>query len=97
MSLYDFTVVSHYSFGHNNNLLEDEARSSTQRNNISRLLLEVKFNSHFPWLFDALDMIPFSIGKHIMPPGALDMIEFSEVSLPATTCFLDLFAAPASR
>lgn len=40
----------------------------------------VKFNQHLPWLFDLLDMIPFPIAKHIMPPGALDMVAFTDVS-----------------
>jgi len=69
-------VLQYYSFGHDNNLLEQELRASIQRNNISRLLLGVKVNQHFPWLFDLLDMIPFPIAKHIMPPGALDMVAF---------------------
>lgn len=72
-----FSVVSYYSFGHDNDLLENELKASTQRNNISRLLLGVKINQHFP--FDLLDMIPFPIAKHIMPLGALDMVAFQGV------------------
>ncbi|QSZ32104.1 hypothetical protein DSL72_001673 [Monilinia vaccinii-corymbosi] len=72
-------VVSFYSFGHDNNLLGNEEKASTQRNNISRLLMGVKVNQHFPWLFDLMDMIPFPIAKHIMPPGALDMVAFTDV------------------
>ena len=26
-----------------------------------------------------LDLLPFSLAKHIMPPGVLDMIEFTSV------------------
>ncbi|MCJ1313306.1 hypothetical protein MMC25_006983 [Agyrium rufum] len=73
------SVVTHYSFGHDGNLLAAESRASIQRNNISRLLLGIKVNQHAPWLFDALDMILFPIAKHIMPPGALDMVVFSKV------------------
>ncbi|RAL66792.1 hypothetical protein DID88_007575 [Monilinia fructigena] len=71
-------VVSFYSFGHDNNLLGNEEKASTQRNNISRLLMGVKVNQHFPWLFDLLDLIPFPIAKNIMPPGALDMVAFTD-------------------
>ena len=71
--------MSQYSFGRDNSLLEDEQRSSNLRLNLSELLLGVKFNQHFPWLIDALDLLPFAVAKHIMPPGVLDMVEFSSV------------------
>jgi hypothetical protein len=38
------SVVSHYSFGHDENILQDELRASTLRGNTSKLLLEIKYN-----------------------------------------------------
>ncbi|MCJ1267522.1 hypothetical protein MMC22_007407 [Lobaria immixta] len=70
-------VVSRYSFGHDNKLLEDAARSANLRENLSKLLLGVKFNQHFPWIVDGLEMLPVSLGKCLMPPGVLEMMEFS--------------------
>ena len=79
MKLIWVSVVSQYSFGHDNKLLGDAARSSTLRDNLSKLLLGVKFNQHFPWMVDALEMLPLTLGKFLMPPGVLDMMEFSTV------------------
>jgi hypothetical protein len=73
------SVVSYYCFGNDENLLEDEDKASVQRNNMSELLQGVKATLHLPWIFDILNMIPFPIAKHIMPPGALDMALISQV------------------
>ncbi|KAL8791162.1 MAG: hypothetical protein Q9195_006001 [Heterodermia aff. obscurata] len=70
-------VVSQYSFGQDNSLLKDEYRASALRLHLSELLLGVKFNQHFPWVVDMLDLLPFFLAKHIMPPGVLDMVEFT--------------------
>jgi len=73
-------VVLQYSFGQDDDLLRDPARASTLRSNLAELLLGVKFNQHFPWIVDALEMLPMVLAKHIMPPGVLDMKDFSSVS-----------------
>ena len=78
--LMQHSIVVQYSFGRDDNLLSDEMRAEKLRANISDLLKGVKVSQHFPWIFAALDALPFSIAKHIMPPGALDMVEFSRVS-----------------
>lgn len=80
MKLIWVSVVSHYSFGHDNMLLGDAARSASLRDNLSKLLLGVKFNQHFPWIVDGLEMLPVTLGKFLMPPGVLDMMEFSTVN-----------------
>lgn len=74
------SVVLQYCFGHDDDLLRDPKRAATLRNHLSELLLGVKFNQHFPWIVDALEMLPMVLAKHIMPPGVLDMKEFSSVS-----------------
>ena len=71
------SVVSQYSFGHDNDLLRNPVRASTLRAHLSELLLGIKFNQHFPWIVDTLEMLPMALAKHIMPPGVLDMKEFS--------------------
>ncbi|KAL9036155.1 MAG: hypothetical protein Q9214_006261 [Letrouitia sp. 1 TL-2023] len=70
-------IVSQYSFGFDEDLLRNLARASNLRSNLSELLLGVKFNQHFPWLVDALEMLPMFLAKRIMPPGVLDMKAFS--------------------
>ena len=75
------SVVSQYSFGHDSDLLWNADRASTLRAHLSELLLGVKFNQHFPWIVDTLETLPMALAKHIMPPGVLDMKEFSSVSL----------------
>ena len=74
------SVVLQYSFGHDNDLLGDPVRASILRANLSELLLGVKFNQHFPWIVDMLEKLPTALAKHIMPPGVLDMKEFSTAS-----------------
>ena len=70
-----------YSFGHDDNLLDDEQKAGTLRKNISELLLGVKVNQHFPWIVATLDSLPFFIAKNIMPPGVLDMKVFAGVRI----------------
>ncbi|KAL9091072.1 MAG: hypothetical protein Q9165_004999 [Trypethelium subeluteriae] len=70
-------IVMRYSFGHDDNLLDDEQKAGTLRKNISELLLGVKVNQHFPWIVATLDSLPFFIAKNIMPPGVLDMKAFA--------------------
>ncbi len=74
------SVVSQYSFGQDDGLLEDEHRASIVRFHQSDWLLGVKFNQHFPWLFDVLDLLPFAVAKSIMPIGMLDMVNFASVT-----------------
>lgn len=83
--LSDCSIVVRYCFGRDDNLLDNESKAATLRKNISDLLGGVKINQHFPWIFAILDALPFFIAKNIMPPGALDMLAFAEVS----NCFLD--------
>lgn len=72
-------MVSHFCFGEDDNLLGDEEKVAVQRKNMVELLLGIKINLHFPWIFDFLDLIPFYLAKNIMPPGVLDMIALSQV------------------
>lgn len=78
--LIDCSIVVRYSFSRDDNLLDNESKAATLRQNISGLLFGVKIRQHFPWIFTMLDAIPFFIAKNIMPPGALDMLAFAEVS-----------------
>lgn len=73
------SIVSQFSFGFDEDLLRNLARASKLRSNLSELLLGVKFNQHFPWLVDVLEMLPMLLAKRIMPPGVLDMKAFSTV------------------
>lgn len=84
MKLIGVSVVSNFSFGHDDNLLGDAVRSASLRDNLSKLLLGVKFNQHFPWIVDGLELLPVALGKSLMPPGVLDMMEFSTVKLNLT-------------
>ncbi|MCJ1479035.1 hypothetical protein MMC13_007719 [Lambiella insularis] len=70
-------VVSHYSFGHDDDVLSSEVRAAKLRANTLQLLLGSKVNQHFPWIVEILDLLPLAITKSIMPPGVLDMLEFS--------------------
>lgn len=80
------SVVCNYSFGHDNALLQDENRASALRLHLSELLLSIKFNQHFPWIVDALDLLPFAVAKYIMPAGVLDMVHFSSVCTCPMRC-----------
>ncbi|MCJ1267841.1 hypothetical protein MMC22_007727 [Lobaria immixta] len=71
MKLIWLSVVSQYSFGHDNKLLGDAARLTALRDNLSKLLLGVKFNQRFPWIVDAREMLPLTLGKFLMPPGKI--------------------------
>ena len=84
------SIVMQYSFGQDDNLLGDESKAATLRKNITDLLLGVKVSQHFPWIFAFLNQLPFFIAKHIMPPGALDMLAFSKVSIFCTWLFISL-------
>ena len=79
------SVVLQYSFGHDDDLLGNPVRASVLRAHLSELLLGVKFNQHFPWIVDVLEMLPLALVKHIMPPGVLDMKEFSTVNSHSTS------------
>lgn len=83
------SVVSNYCFGEDDNLLGDEKRAAVQRKNMVELLLGIKINLHFPWIFDLLDLIPFYLAKNIMPPGVHDMVALSQVG------FLNHFPIPS--
>ena len=61
--------------------MADEARAHTLRQNLTGLLLGVKFNLHFPWFVDIIDKLPLSLSKNLVPPGVIDMMGFSEVEV----------------
>lgn len=82
------SVVSQYGFGHDSDLLRNSVRASALRAHLSEFLLGVKFNQHFPWIVDTLELLPMTLAKHIMPPGVLDMKEFSTASSHSFLCIL---------
>ncbi|KAF4629085.1 hypothetical protein G7Y89_g9065 [Cudoniella acicularis] len=71
-------VVSHYSFGHDKNLLENENKAAIERNNMLELLSRIKLSQHLPWIANFLSSIPFSVAKHMMPAGVLNNIALDE-------------------
>ena len=73
------SIVANFSFGTESDLLADEQRCTELRANLGNLLLGIKFSYHFPWLVNGLQSLPEAIAKPIMPPGAVDMLEFQKV------------------
>lgn len=76
----NFSVVSIFGFGTESDLLGNERRSAEQRENLTKLLLGINFTYQFPWLVKAMQSLPESLAKSLMPPGAKDMLEFQRVS-----------------
>ena len=70
-------VVSNYSFGKDSGLLGNMREASRLRYNGIQLLYGIKVNANFPWLIDLLESLPMWLGKKLMPPGILDMMELS--------------------
>lgn len=73
------SVVSRYCFGADDDILGDAAQASALRNNLSRLLRGVKFNYHFGWVRTVIARLPTSVGKHFVPAGVIDMMNFRKV------------------
>ena len=73
-------MVSTFAFGTASDLLSDEDRCAERRRNLGNLLLGTKFSYHFPWLVNALQSLPEVLARPIMPPGAVDMLEFQKAS-----------------
>ena len=73
-------MVSTFAFGTESDLLGDERCCAAMRSNLAHLLLGIKFSYHFPWVVNALQSLPEALAKPIMPPGAVDMLEFQKAS-----------------
>ncbi|KAF2120489.1 cytochrome P450 [Lophiotrema nucula] len=69
-------VVQQYSFGQDDNVLDDLQEANRLRNNIARLLRGVNFNRHFSWFIRMMSMLPKSIGDSLVPPGVTDLVRF---------------------
>jgi hypothetical protein len=74
------SVVNNFLFAHQTDVLGDETKAATLRNNSRELLLGININKHFPWFPDFLESLPLSISKPMMPPGLIDMLELFDVS-----------------
>lgn len=83
------SVVTNFLFAHQSNVLADPAKAAVLRRNSNQLLLGIKVNQHFPWIPDIFESLPLSWSKPMMPPGLIDMMELSGVSLA-----LSLFCFP---
>ena len=77
-----FSVVSHYCFGADDDVVGDAARASTLRNNLSRMLQGVKFNYHFGWISGLIPFLPMAVGNYVVPAGVRDMLDFRKVNPP---------------
>jgi hypothetical protein len=78
--LTEDSVVNNFLFAHQTDVLGDETKAATLRNNSKELLLGININKHFPWFPDFLESLPLSISKPMMPPGLIDMLELFDVS-----------------
>ncbi|KUJ11582.1 cytochrome P450 [Mollisia scopiformis] len=72
-------VVTNFLFAHQSDLLSDEGKVATLRENSNSLLMGININKHFPWLPDFLESLPLSISKSIMPPGLIDMLSLFDL------------------
>ena len=74
---YSNDVVRAFSFGSDNNLLDDLEEAKKQRENLARLLTGVPLNMHFPWIPNLLaKVLPLFLGEKAIPPAVMDMIRF---------------------
>ncbi|KAH8674467.1 hypothetical protein BGZ60DRAFT_556775 [Tricladium varicosporioides] len=69
-------VVSQYAFGHNQNVLANQERTTATRKNIGTVVRGVKVNLQFPWIRDVVRRLPKQLVGHWVPDGAKDMIRF---------------------
>ncbi|KAL4941900.1 hypothetical protein BDV06DRAFT_222655 [Aspergillus oleicola] len=67
-------VVTNFLFAHRANVLADEKKAATLRQNSKELMLGIHLNKHFPQILDFLEMLPEWISRPIMPAGLSDML-----------------------
>ncbi|TVY84521.1 Cytochrome P450 monooxygenase sdnE [Lachnellula suecica] len=72
--LTGYSVVNNFLFAHQTDVLANEAKAATLRQNGNDLLMGININKHFPWFPDFLESLPLSISKPMMPPGLVDML-----------------------
>jgi hypothetical protein len=75
------SIANNFLFAHQTNILADEEKAATLRNNSYSLIMGINLNKHFPFIPDFLESLPLSISKPIMPPGLIDLLDLFEVSL----------------
>ena len=78
------SVVFQYSFDRDCNLLGNMQEASTLRQNLTELLRGWKIKGIFPWISEGLESLPSYLGRTIPPPGAKNMMNLRDVSLPPT-------------
>jgi len=66
-------VVFECSFGMKSTILEDEHAAASLRANMTELLLGVKITKQFHVLFEAIKLLPASVGKYFSPPAIKNM------------------------
>ena len=79
------SVVTNFLFAHQTDILADETKAATLRNNGNELLKGININKHFPWFPDFLESLPLAISKPLMPPGLIDMLSLFDVSYDSIT------------
>ncbi|PYI31075.1 cytochrome P450, partial [Aspergillus indologenus CBS 114.80] len=67
-------VVTNFLFAHQTDILSNESKAATLRQNSKGLLMGINLNKHFPWIPDLLESLPLSISRPMMPPGLVDML-----------------------
>ncbi|KAJ6136314.1 Cytochrome P450 [Penicillium capsulatum] len=72
-------VVTNFLFAHRVDMLADQQKAATSRQNSKQLLLGIHLNKHFPWIPSFLEALPLAISKPLMPPGLIDMLALFEV------------------
>ena len=78
---FPYSVVKCYSFGSDDGLLRDSARTSVLRNNLVRLLQGIYISKHFGRLFALLQaLLPWFTTINPLSPGVRDLLQFKSVS-----------------
>lgn len=79
MMLTEFSIANNFLFAHKTNVLADEEKAATLRNNSYSLIMGINLNKHFPFVPDFLESLPHFLSKPIMPPGLIDLLDLFDV------------------
>ncbi len=72
--------MNNFLFAHQTDILADEEKAATLRQNTYELLMGINVNKHFPWIPDFLESLPMSLSRPLMPSGLIDMLALFDVS-----------------
>ncbi|KAL4792785.1 cytochrome P450 [Aspergillus venezuelensis] len=67
-------VVTNFCFAHKVNVIGDEKKAATLRQNSKELMLGMHLNKHFPQVTDILEWLPTSVRRPMMPAGVIDLL-----------------------